>query len=624
MSFLNNIKISTKLIVSFLIILILIAILSYFSIEGLAKLNGVSQEIIIDPLPGMYHMSDMNSNITEYRLKEYALILLSTKEELEEKEKEMTDILKKIKSHQEGYEKTITTEEDRKLYDKFKILFNNYMSDGEKLKMLAEENKDKEASEFILGNYRKRYEDLSDSLDALVAFNQNRGEKLSKIAEETYISVFRQILIIISISILFAIILIVITTRSITKPIKNAIEFATDISNGNFSFKINALGKNETAMMLNAMKRVMTNISGLIGEVNTVVDNMKNKNLSLNIEKSYEGEYGILKNSINEIVETMNDIISQVSISIEQFTSGSDQISATAQSLSHGASEQASAMEEISNSLTEMTDQSKQNLDKLNQVNILAKQSVSSGEEGNKRVSELLQTMDKINQSSENIKRITKLIDDISFQINLLALNASVEAARAGKYGKGFAVVAEEVRNLAVRSAESVKETSQMIEESGRNIIIVNKQVEEVAKQFKDISEGSIASSTLLNEMTIAITNQTHGISEINKGLTQIGGVTQSNTANAEESAAAAEELASQSGQLNNLVRSYKLKERQQKLLGVGELSPELIKKIEEEIKKRTLEHNSSKNYSDSNIKQLNKAIPSKIISLDEKEFESF
>jgi methyl-accepting chemotaxis protein len=179
---------------------------------------------------------------------------------------------------------------------------------------------------------------------------------------------------------------------------------------------------------------------------------------------------------------------------------------------------------------------------------------------------DLVAAMAAINASAEEIKKVTKAIDDISFQINLLALNANVEAARAGKYGKGFAVVAEEVRNLAVRSANSVKETTRMVDEAIANIERGNTMVGATAQQLAEIVGGAGQVASLAEEVSKASKEQSLGLEQISQGLGQIDQVTQANTASAEESASASEELSSQSQQVKSMLARFKLSARESKM----------------------------------------------------------
>jgi methyl-accepting chemotaxis protein len=268
----------------------------------------------------------------------------------------------------------------------------------------------------------------------------------------------------------------------------------------------------------------------------------------------------MLGQSLIRMTNSLNNLLGNVNMSVDQVNIGADQVAQASQSLSQGATEQASSLEEVSASITQINSQSRQNAENATEANGLAKQATEDAEKGNKEMEGLSVAMEKINNSSDQIKKIVKVIDDIAFQTNLLALNANVEAARAGKYGKGFAVVADEVRNLAVRSAEAVKETTEMVDESIKNIESGNKAVAATATQLESIVGGSSRVADFLEEIATASKEQAEAIDQITQGLEQIDQVTQSNTASAEESAAAAEELASQSIQLKNMVATFKLK----------------------------------------------------------------
>jgi len=337
-------------------------------------------------------------------------------------------------------------------------------------------------------------------------------------------------------------------------------------------------------------------IIGVYSSIRDMVDSLKYKaalleriaNGDLTVDVKLASDKDTLGISLDKMTKSLNTILGQVNGSVEQVNTGSIQVSAASQQLSQGASEQASSLEEITSSITEINSQAKQNAESATTANKLATSAKDNAQDGNILMKELVNAMAKINISSDEIKKIVKVIDDIAFQTNLLALNANVEAARAGKYGKGFAVVAEEVRNLASRSAEAVKETTTMVEDSIKNIVNSNTLVEKTSTQLEEIVKGAEEVVKLVEEIALASKEQAQGLDQINIGLGQIDQVTQENTASAEESASAAEELASQAELLKGMVAKFKLKQiegmiKQQQI--AHESNKELI---EEELEKRT------------------------------------
>lgn len=282
-------------------------------------------------------------------------------------------------------------------------------------------------------------------------------------------------------------------------------------------------------------------------------------NLTVNVDKASDDDE--LGESMLQMTSSLNELLWQVNSAVDQVASGSGQVSQSSQALSQGATEQASSLEEIASSINEISSQSKQNSESATQANSISNAAMTNAEEGNKKMEVLVGAMKKINASSEQINKVVKVIDDIAFQINLLALNANVEAARAGKYGKGFAVVADEVRNLAVKSTDSVKETTEMVQEAIRNIEIGNQAADETASQLSEILSGASKVADIVEEIASASKEQAMGIDQINAGLEQIDQVTQANTASAEESASAAEELAAQAQQLKAMISHFQLKE---------------------------------------------------------------
>jgi len=267
-----------------------------------------------------------------------------------------------------------------------------------------------------------------------------------------------------------------------------------------------------------------------------------------------------LGEALRAMVEQVNQALIGVRLAAEEVDAGSGQVSDASQSLSQGATESAASLEEISSSVTEIGSQTKANAENATQANTLATQTRQAAETGNQKMSEMMGAMAAIQDSSKQIAKIIKVIDDIAFQTNLLALNAAVEAARAGRHGKGFAVVADEVRNLASRSAKAAKETSEMIENSIDKVQNGNQIAAATEQALHEIVASSIKVADLVGEIAAASNEQAQGILEIGQGLEQIDKVTQQNTANAEETAAAAEELSGQARELNGLLTKFKLR----------------------------------------------------------------
>ena len=304
---------------------------------------------------------------------------------------------------------------------------------------------------------------------------------------------------------------------------------------------------------------IMRSVMSQLGAEPAVVVGLTRKvaegDLSIERETGAKGLLGV----VMDMVDSLNEVLSEVNATVQQLSTGSSQVAQASQALSQGATEQASSLEEVSASLNEVNSQSNQNAESAGEANSVAKTAAQNAESGNNQMRQLVAAMGNINESSDEIRKVVKVIDDIAFQINLLALNANVEAARAGKYGKGFAVVADEVRNLAVRSAEAVKETTNMVDDVTKNIEQGTKGAEETAKQLEAILGGSTEVAEFLGEIALASKEQAQGVEQINEGLGQIDRVTQSNTASAEESASAAEELSAQAERLKALVARFKL-----------------------------------------------------------------
>ncbi len=325
------------------------------------------------------------------------------------------------------------------------------------------------------------------------------------------------------------------------------------IALGDLNCSVDVVGNDDIARVAAELNRMIASSV----QKQRAMETLANGDFSVAIPVSSDRDS--LGMAMRKMVDQVGSALSQTLASVDEVNSGTGQIADASQSLSQGATESAASLEEISASATQIGQQARHNAEIASQSNQLAMAAKSAAETGSHRMQGLNASMAAITESSAQIAKIIKAIDDIAFQTNILALNAAVEAARAGRHGKGFAVVAEEVRSLAARSAKAARETADLIEGSKNRVDDGNKIAKETAEALSEIVSGIVNVGDLVGEMAAASNEQAQGIAQISQGLAQIDQVTQQNTATAEQTAAAAEQLSGQADELRALISQFKL-----------------------------------------------------------------
>lgn len=342
--------------------------------------------------------------------------------------------------------------------------------------------------------------------------------------------------------------------KNLKGPLENLKQAAGDIAVGNIQTELVKKDDDEIGEVIDEFQKMIINIQ----DQADIAKSISEGNLDLEVVPNSDED--VMGNALKRLVDVNNKVLSGINESSMQLTSGAAQVASASQALAQGSTEQASAIEEITASMEDIARKTGENASKSSEAAQLV-HSVGSGiAESNTDMQNMILAMDHISDSSHRISKVIKVIDDIAFQTNILALNATVEAARAGTHGKGFAVVAEEVKNLAEKSASAAADTAELIQTSIEKVEKRTDMAARTAESLEKIVDQLDQVVGLIDQIAGASNDQATAVSQMNQAMTQVSQVVQNNSATSEQCASASEELANQSQTLREMIARYRLR----------------------------------------------------------------
>lgn len=343
-------------------------------------------------------------------------------------------------------------------------------------------------------------------------------------------------------------------------PVQNILSGAAQLEKGNLKINIEVDTDDELGHLAQAINHISMTVDNYVNDISQQLSEMADNNMDIAIRQKYIGDFLPIQTSIEKIVASLNGTLQQIILTADDVASYSVTVSSGAQTLTTGATDQATAVNALATSIEGLADDITANAEDAQNMNLRVSKVSEKIENSTAEMNKLMSAMTDIRDSSAGIEKIILSIQEIANKTNLLSLNASIEAARAGEAGKGFAVVADEIHDLAAQSAESVNQTTQLIEhslEAVRNGVAI---ADDTADSLMEVVEGAKEIAESVDKIIYASQTQKQVLMELTKSIDLIEGVVQSNISAAEESVSTSEELSQQSQRLHDLVNQFHLK----------------------------------------------------------------
>lgn len=348
--------------------------------------------------------------------------------------------------------------------------------------------------------------------------------------------------------------------EAVEKPTDEIVKAIVLINEGHFGGQIESEYQGQFEVLVTAINRMSARLHSMVGSFSDIFTRISDGDLNIEKVEDYKGDFKAVSDAINHILDSFNNLLRSVSDMAGLVLTESNNVSAGSSSLAQSTTEQAGTIEEINSTIQEIAAMTKANAKDAGNANTLVNNVNVFVKSGKQQMGDMIKAIDNISSSAANILKINKVIEDIAFQTNILALNASVEAARAGQQGKGFAVVAEEVRNLASRSANAAKDTAKLITATIDTVNNGAGIAKDASDSFEKITDGVSNVTELMNKIAQNSNQQADSIAQIDVGINQVSGVVQTNSATAEQEAASSKELNDQADKLSVKISQFRLR----------------------------------------------------------------